>query len=871
MMKWVLFLCCWLPVVALATHNRSGEITYRHINGNTYEFTITTCTKLSSEANRDELEIDFGDGIVDTLPLVEFENYPNTDSKKNVYRGNHTFTGAGTYLISVTDPNRNANVVNINFSVDQIFCIQTELIISPFLGAPNNSVVLEDCPCPEEACTDTKWSYNSGAYDPDGDSLAYELIVCKGEDCKPMPVPQVFQFPGDAGGGSFSVNSVTGTISWDAPQVAGEYNFALKISEYRLGVEIGFVIRDMQVTVMNCNNNPPKVEVFSDTCVEAGALLQDTVRATDVSSGLGDVPSLEWEVFGEGFNLTNPAVFSDTLTPGNPIVGFFSWQPSCADIRNQAYLFSFKAEDNGPFVQLKDIETVAIQVSGPPVDSLTLTTGLGNNLLRWHTTSCSNVQAYQVYRFSDSLVGDSVCCDNGVALDLGYELIGTTESDTFFIDTANLVVGNKYCYAVSAIYGDGVESCLSKPVCLQLPFDVPVLTKVSVGETGIGDGSDTVAWVNPVELDTTLFTGPYSYRLFRSVAPDFPNELIFVSSSTNFLFQQSTEFLDTALNTASDQHSYRVQLLSDGVPVGSSVPASSLFLEAIPNDNQIELTWEPLVPWNNFAYEVSRSNDTNFAVFTVQDTVLSPYFLDDSLINGQEFCYRIRSFGRYSHDSLTDTLINYSQVVCTAAFDFTAPCAPSSILVEGDCVTETNRLTWVNPNNSCADDVVGYQLYYTPTKNGTFEKIAEITSADDTIYLFEGKGSIAGCFYVTASDSVPYNNQSEPSEVVCVDNCDAVYVLPNVFTPNGDGANDVYHPLLPFQFVDRVEFTILNRWGDEVFYTTDPMINWDGKDQEENMPLLEGVYFYTGTAYGVKLNGEVPIELNGFIHLIYND
>ena len=38
-----------------ATHNRAGEVTYRHLTGNTYEVTITTCTKTSVIADRDWL------------------------------------------------------------------------------------------------------------------------------------------------------------------------------------------------------------------------------------------------------------------------------------------------------------------------------------------------------------------------------------------------------------------------------------------------------------------------------------------------------------------------------------------------------------------------------------------------------------------------------------------------------------------------------------------------------------------------------------------------------------------------------------------------------------------------------------------------
>jgi len=76
---------------AHATHNRSGEITYRHLYGNTYEFTITTCTKLSSEANRIDLEINYGDGTIDTIPRVIFTIFlPPTPNK--ITMSEHTLT-----------------------------------------------------------------------------------------------------------------------------------------------------------------------------------------------------------------------------------------------------------------------------------------------------------------------------------------------------------------------------------------------------------------------------------------------------------------------------------------------------------------------------------------------------------------------------------------------------------------------------------------------------------------------------------------------------------------------------------------------------------------------------------------------------------
>ena len=114
--RWIILMAIFvLPQLVFATHNRGGEITYRHISGLTYEFTITTCTDIGSQAqaDRDRLYLDFGDGQGDTLDRLQPVSTMPLDHQKNVYVGQHTYTSPGTYYIMMEDPNRNAGVLNI--------------------------------------------------------------------------------------------------------------------------------------------------------------------------------------------------------------------------------------------------------------------------------------------------------------------------------------------------------------------------------------------------------------------------------------------------------------------------------------------------------------------------------------------------------------------------------------------------------------------------------------------------------------------------------------------------------------------------------------------------------------------------------------
>ena len=91
--------------------------------------------------------------------------------------------------------------------------------------------------------------------------------------------------------------------------------------------------------------------------------------------------------------------------------------------------------------------------------------------------------------------------------------------------------------------------------------------------------------------------------------------------------------------------------------------------------------------------------------------------------------------------------------------------------------------------------------------------------------------------------------------------------LPNVFTPNGDGSNDLFHPF-PFTSVERIDIQIFNRWGKLIFKTEDPQILWDGRNANSNQDAPDGVYYYVCDVYEKRLKGLTKRTLSGVVHLI---
>ena len=78
---------------------------------------------------------------------------------------------------------------------------------------------------------------------------------------------------------------------------------------------------------------------------------------------------------------------------------------------------------------------------------------------------------------------------------------------------------------------------------------------------------------------------------------------------------------------------------------------------------------------------------------------------------------------------------------------------------------------------------------------------------------------------------------SEIEVVDCIDTANFNLNFPNIFTPNGDGDNDTF---IPFEsLLGKWQLTVFNRWGTEVFKTTNLSLGWDGGDS------ISGTYYWT--------------------------
>ena len=469
----LLLISCFIGLGLFATHQRTGEIQYQRIGNLTYRAIIVSYTKTSSAAaDRDSLELNWGDGTstfllringqdTDGDQIPDGEILPN-DIKKNLYSAIHTYAAPADYTLSYIDFNRIADIINVanptqsnqpgvSGSVNIPFSVETRLRFLDFQSFGfNNSPVLLQLPF-DDAFINQRFIHNPAAYDPDGDSLAYELTTPKS-----MPgttVPDYF-FPNEVEPGpdnNFSIDPITGDLVWETPKKAGIYNVAFRVKEYRRGILIGSVVRDMQIFVFEgVNNEFPELEEQEDRCVIAGETLQFDVTATDAD---GDAITLSAQ--GGPFELSNSPATFNVPNPQNPITGTFQWNTNCSHIQSGRYNVVFKAEHNILFndsiITIADLKNVFITVLAPPPEGL-IANAIGNDVfLSWdnpYVCEQENFRGFTVWR-SDNCGGSFGCTNN---MGSAYTKIGETTNFTF--EDLDVERGIEYSYRVQALFAD---------------------------------------------------------------------------------------------------------------------------------------------------------------------------------------------------------------------------------------------------------------------------------------------------------------------------------------------------------------------------------------------------------------------------------
>jgi gliding motility-associated-like protein len=876
----------------MATHNRAGEITYEQLDDVTIRATITTYTRTSSfSADRDSLELVWGDGQTSLVYRInnggeELEN----DIKINIYQAEHSYPTRGTYTMSLVDPNRIAGILNIDFpnSVNIQFYLETTFtLLDPRFQGSNSSVILLQPPI-DYACPNQPFTYNPNAYDPDGDSIAYQLITpFQGIG---IEVPN-YVLPDQISAGVdnlVTLDTRTGDFLWNSPKIQGEFNITYRINEYRSGVLINSLVRDMQILVRACaeGNRPPEIEVIDEYCVIAGETIIIDIESTDPDTS----EILALSVLGGPLTIRNGAEFTQIITNvPSSVNGRIVWETSCDLVSDEFYQIVIKSTDAAtrPRSALATLRTIRIKIIAPSPEILDVSKTNDDVSIIWNAPyECDNGARFQGFSVWRAVGADNVVIDSciggleGTAYQKVIFLTSEIEAESYIAMDSGLERGKIYCYRVVAEFADMTEagniynrsaSLPSEAICIRSSGEESLMTHVSVIETNAAIGQMEIQWALPDLnlIDTTELVGPYKLELFESsgfFGENFDQVALFSSLPVSSLRElHDTIYVSTDLSTLNEPYSYRVDLVSGNMAFASDI-ASSIYLDIMGDDKSIIMNWEEFVPWNNYSYIVYEVLDGGDLVkLTAAD---DNTYNRTGLVNGQEYCYVVESYGSYGLKGIADPLINASNVACAIPRDLAAPCVPA-FSVRSVCDDPSlnlgtelvNAIIW----EKCDElDLSGYRIYFKEAGSDEFELIREIDKeATNFNHVFDD--NIAGCYRITSFDTG--GNESESEAELCIDNCPS-FILPNAFTPNADQSNDLFVPRIN-NFIDKVEFEVFNRWGQKVWSTNDPMINWDGRNFEDK-ELAEGTYYYYCKVFEKRVTGveERADILKGNIQLL---
>ena len=357
-----------MPQKASATHLVGSDISYTCLGGNTYRIDLTFYRDCRGSAAPLGVGIEFRSAscnqyFTDTLLLVTGTGneitYPCPTLVTSCDDPASTIPGIQEYQYSgiITFPMQCADWV-ISWSYCCRNCdITTMLVASPCLEGTNPGMYIAatldnlNLSCNSSPrftnipvaflCVGQNFTYNHGVIDPDGDSLVYSLVnpLINATDSIPF-LPGYSATNPITSSPAFAINSATGDLTLTPTQIEVGVVSVL-VEEYRNGVLIGSVVRDMEIYVRACSNNLPTASGINggasrDTSVCPGTNLCFNILSNDIDPN--QIVTMSW----------NQGITGATFTvSGFPFpTGQFCWTPTPADVRPTPYTFTVTVTDD---------------------------------------------------------------------------------------------------------------------------------------------------------------------------------------------------------------------------------------------------------------------------------------------------------------------------------------------------------------------------------------------------------------------------------------------------------------------------------------------------------------------------------------------
>lgn len=361
LLRWIgVFVLFTIPLCMQASHAVGGAIQYKWLTGNTYEVTLTFYSDCGGISVGSTQFVNIGSvscaqsfsqslnlvSSTEVTPICASNNTTCNNGSlpgylRSVYKGNVTFPAqCNDWVISFSNCCRNAAITNLTSPATGAIYFETKLDNlnftannSPLFSNSSNFIFASNSP----------QTLSLGAYDTDGDSLVYMLLTPKSSATQSMThvTGLSAQYPFFTTTGSVGFNSLTGQFTFTANTVQVAV-LAMRVMEYRNGVQIGYVDTDIQLTMMAGSNSLPTVYGIDSTgsythIAYAGDTVQLDIPAYDMDTA--QTVSISWDT----------ALVNGTMTvsgSGNTPAAHITWITDTSHISSQPYAFTLKLEDN---------------------------------------------------------------------------------------------------------------------------------------------------------------------------------------------------------------------------------------------------------------------------------------------------------------------------------------------------------------------------------------------------------------------------------------------------------------------------------------------------------------------------------------------
>jgi gliding motility-associated-like protein len=271
---------------------------------------------------------------------------------------------------------------------------------------------------------------------------------------------------------------------------------------------------------------------------------------------------------------------------------------------------------------------------------------------------------------------------------------------------------------------------------------------------------------------------------------------------------------------------------------------------SVAKNKYVDITWPQT--WENdfaqyFLYKKKASDNTFQLIYQtsqIEDTV---YHDKDVDVSSNSYCY---------HVIMKDTCDNYGPIGYNAC----------SILLKGEPGSFENNIWWT-PYNWWYNGVSHYEVISqgdrspqanhvsTPPLDSSFnDYLLDPNSGQFRYHVIAHQNDALLTGYGMGNASTPFYNAMSLSNEIDFVQKPFLYV-PNAFTPNNDQLNDTWN--IRDVFVKDYQLAIYNKWGQQIFSTTDKRNKWDGKlSSGKEAPSDVYIYLILYSGYD-QTNGSV--------------